>query len=472
MSGNAHAHYQGQRGIQGKWDLNELEEVFPRSRSLALSAQRANKPTGERKGKNIMKPHKLVRLKTRTASPLGRGLFLIPVLLLCLALSPGTQAVVPPPDGGYPGNNTAEGTQALQSLTTGVWNTALGFQALFRDTTGSSNTATGLRSLFSNVNGANNTATGVLALFQNTSGFNNTAVGWSALGVNSTGAHNTAVGVNALFHNNANFQTAVGRDALFANTVGAENVAVGYRALAANAAGGFSVAVGFQALDAATGGQNTAVGDNALGAVTTGARNTALGDVAGSNLTTGSNNVYIGAFQLAAAANESNTTRIKNIGTTPLNTGMFVEVDANGKLGFITSSRRYKHDIEPMDEASEALFALKPVTFRYNGEIDPAHAKMFGLIAEDVAEVSPNLAVRNAKGEVIAIRSDSINAMLLNEFLKEHRRVEELQATVAQQQKGMEVLTAQLKEQAAQIQKVSAQLETSKPAPKVVVNTP
>jgi len=419
-----------------------------------------------------MKPHKLIRLKTRTASPFGRGLLLIPVLLVCFALSPGTQAVVPPPGGGYPGSNTAVGTQALQSLTTGVWNTALGFQTLFSDTTGSSNTATGVRSLFSNVNGVQNTATGVLTLAGNTSGINNTANGWAALNGNVNGSNNTAVGVNALFHNNASFQTAVGRDALFANTVGAENVAVGYKALAANTTAGFSVAVGFQALDVATGGQNTAVGDNALGNVTTGARNTALGDLAGVGLTTGSNNVYIGVFQSAPAANESNTTRIRNIATTPLNTGMFVEVDANGKLGFITSSRRYKHDIEPMGDASEALFALKPVTFRYNGEIDPAHAKMFGLIAEDVAKVSPNLAVRDAKGEVVAIRSDSINAMLLNEFLKEHRRVEELQATVAQQQKGMEVLTAQLKEQAAQIQKVSAQLETSKPAPKVVVNRP
>jgi hypothetical protein len=418
-----------------------------------------------------MKPHKLIRLKTRTASPSSRGLFLIPVLLLCLALSPGAQAVVPPPDGGYPGSNTAEGTQALQSLTTGVWNTALGFQALFSDTTGSSNTATGLRSLFSNVSGANNTATGVLALGGNTNGFNNTAIGWSALRVNATGAHNTAVGVNALFNNNTSGNTAVGRDALFANTTGGNNNAFGRGALDSNTTGPFNNAHGNGALgDNINGFGNNAFGDFALGNNVTGDANTAIGDLAGINIT-GSGNVLIGQ-NVFGVAGENNTTRIRNIGTTPLNTGMFVEVDANGKLGFITSSRRYKHDIEPMDEASEALFALKPVTFRYNGEIDPAHAKMFGLIAEDVAEVSSNLAVRNAKGEVIAIRSDSINAMLLNEFLKEHRRVEELQATVAQQQKGMEVLTAQLKEQAAQIQKVSAQLETSKPASKVVVNTP
>jgi Chaperone of endosialidase len=418
-----------------------------------------------------MKPHKLIRLKTRTASPFGRGLLLIPVLLACFALSPGAQAVVPPPDGGYPGSNTAEGTQALQNLTTGVWNTALGFQALFSDTTGSSNTATGVRALLNN-NGANNTATGVLALGANTSGFNNTAVGWSALTTNSTGAHNTAVGVNALFRNTtASGNTAVGRDALFANTTGFSNNAFGRGALDANTTGPFNNAHGNGALgDNINGLGNNAFGDFALGNNVTGDSNTAIGDLAGINIT-GNGNVCIGA-SIVGVAGESNTTRIRNIGTTPLNTGMFVEVDANGKLGFITSSRRHKHDIEPMGDASEALYALKPVTFRYNGDIDPAHVKMFGLIAEDVAEVNPELAVRNAEGEVIAIRFDSINAMLLNEFLKEHRRVEELQATVAQQQKAMEVLTAQLKEQAAQIQKVSAQLEASKPATKVVVNTP
>jgi hypothetical protein len=418
-----------------------------------------------------MMPHKLIRLQTRTSSPFKRGLLLIPVLVACLALSTGTQAVVPPPDGGYPGSNTAEGTGALQNLTSGVWNTALGFQTLFSDTTGSSNTATGLRSLFSNVNGVNNTGTGVLTLGANTSGFNNTAVGWSALRLNTTGAPNTAVGVNALFNNNNDFSTAVGSQALFRNT-GFANTAVGYQALFNNTtSGNSSNAFGYQALLNQTNGLfNNGFGWKALNNNVSGDNNTAIGDGAGFNIT-GSGNVCIGAG-VNGLAGENNTTRIKNVGTTPLNTGMFVEVDANGKLGFVTSSRRYKHDIEAMGDDSKALYALKPVTFRYNGDIDPAHVKMFGLIAEDVAQVSPELAVRNAEGEVIAIRSDSINAMLLNEFLKEHRKVEELQATVSQQQKGMEVLTAQLKEQAAQIQKVSAQLETSKPAPKVVVNTP
>jgi hypothetical protein len=399
----------------------------------------------------------------------------------CIALSPNAQAVSPAPDGGYPGSNTAEGTQALQSLGSGVWNTALGYQTLFKNTAGSNNTATGLRSLYSNTTGIRNTATGVFALFNNNAGFNKTAIGWGSAQGNTTGVSNTAVGANALFRNSASYQTAVGSDALVGNTTGVGNVAVGNRALAANTVNSFSVAVGTQALDEATGGQNTAVGYSALGHVTTGASNTALGDLAGTSLTTGSGNVYIGAFQDASAVNESNTTRIRNIAGTPLNTGMSVEVDVNGKLGFISSSGRYKHDIEPMGNASEALFALKPVTFRYNGDIDPAHVKMFGLIAEEVAKVSPDLAVRNAKGEVAAIRFDSINAMLLNEFLKQHRKVEQQQATitqlestVAQQRKDFQAtvahLTARLDEQASQIQKVSAQFEATKPAPQVVNN--
>ena len=149
---------------------------------------------------------------------------------------------------------------------------------------------------------------------------------------------------------------------------------------------------------------------------------------------------------------------------------MFVQVDADGKLGFVTSSRRYKHDIEPMDKASEALYALKPVTYRYNGDIDPAHVKMFGLIAEDVAKVSPDLAVRNAKGQVDAIRFDSINAMLLNEFLKEHRKVEDLETIITKQQKEMETVIARLKEQESKIQKVSAQVELDRAAPQTVAN--
>jgi hypothetical protein len=432
-------------GIQGKriW-MRQRRRLFPGSFSLPFSEQHANKPTGERK-QNTMKPHKLI---------------LIPLLIVCFGLAPVAQAVNPPPDGGYPGFNTAEGTNALFNLNIaggGVYNTALGGLALFSDTIGAANTAVGLNALRFNTEGDSNTAVGVNALIFNTTSIQNVAVGQGALASNNGASSNANV--------------AVGYQALGRNNSGIRNVAIGYQALFNNTtAGNASNAVGYRALFNSNGLFNNAFGWLALGSVTSGGNNVAVGDDAGHTLTTGSGNVYIGAGQGASAAGENNTTRIRNIGTTPLNTGMFVEVDANGKLGFITSSRRYKHDIEPMGNASEALYALKPVTFRYNGDIDPAHVKMFGLIAEDVAQVYPDLAVRNAKGEVIAIRFDSINAMLLNEFLKEHERVEELQATVAQQQKGMEVLTAQLKEQAAQIQKVSAQVELNKRAPQTIAH--
>jgi uncharacterized coiled-coil protein SlyX len=151
------------------------------------------------------------------------------------------------------------------------------------------------------------------------------------------------------------------------------------------------------------------------------------------------------------------------------------------KLGYVNlSSRRYKDDIKPMDHASEVILALKPVTFRYKKEFDPTQGPGYGLIAEEVEKVNPDLVSHNDKGEIMTVRYDAVNAMLLNEFLKEHRKVAELRSTVAEQQKGIEVLTARLNEQATQIQKVSAQLaaasppsgglEASKPAPQVVNN--
>jgi uncharacterized coiled-coil protein SlyX len=452
---------------------------------------------------------------------------LIALVLGVFTLGQRAQAAVPAPDGGYAGGNTAEGQAALFSLTNGTYNTGVGLfslrsntegslntaigagtllvntgsrntatgaGALLSNTTAEGNTANGTFALFSNTIGENNTANGAFALFSSTQASGNTANGNHALFSNTTGAQNTAIGLQALLNNTTGtgntangafalfagttgeINTAFGVEALFNNTTGSNNTANGAFALESNTTGEGNTANGAAALATNIDGfQNTAIGAHALFQNTAGSNNTAIGFGAG-ELITGNGNVCIGAF-FPGVPGESNTTRIKNIATTALNTGMLVEVDADGKLGFITSSRRYKHEIEPMDKASEALFALKPVTFRYNGDIDPAHVKMFGLIAEDVAKVSPDLAVRNAKGEVDAIRFDSINAMLLNEFLKEHKKVEEQQAaiaelksTVAQQQKGMEVMMAQLKEQAALIQKVSAQIETSKSAPQVVIN--
>jgi uncharacterized coiled-coil protein SlyX len=241
--------------------------------------------------------------------------------------------------------------------------------------------------------------------------------------------------------------------------------------------------VGFTALDANTdGGANTAVGGAALTNITgttgTSSSNTALGFRAGFNLTTGQGNVYIGrGMEGDVLGVESNHTYIRNINTDGF-AGTTVVVDlATGRIGFLASSRRYKEDIKLMDKASEALFALKPVTFRYKKEIDPAGTPQFGLVAEDVEQVNPDLVVRDKEGKTSSVRYEQINAMLLNEFLKEHKKVEkqqatiaELKSTVAQQQKGMEALTAQLNEQAAQIQKVSAAVQMSKSATKVALN--
>jgi hypothetical protein len=260
----------------------------------------------------------------------------------------------------------------------------------------------------------------------------------------------------------------VGFQALGSNTTGIEQVAIGHGASSSIISLGFSVAVGFQALLNATGGQNTAVGDNALGNVSTGTLNTALGDLAGVGLTTGVGNVYIGGFVNAGSAAETNTTRIKNIystvqpvvGTNP----DYVTVNSSGRLGRgNVSSRRYKHDIKLMDKASEALFALKPVTFRYKQEFDETQTLAYGLIAEEVDKVYPNLVGRNAEGQPESVRYEQINAMLLNEFLKEHGKVQGLESEV-------KALSAALKEQAAQIQKVSAQLELQRSTPQVVAN--
>jgi len=363
-------------------------------------------------------------------------------VLACFAFVTRMQAapdVVPAPDGCYSGFTTAEGCNALQSLTTGAGNTALGW-----------------RSLFSNTNGSYNTGVGAGALILNT-GTSNTAVGAAALLLNTAGSNNTAVGTDALVYNTADRNTAVGANALLADTNGTDNCAVGFEALTLDTGGG----------------ANTAVGRGALDQNVSGSFNTAIGKDAG-GLATGSGNVYIG-HSVAGVAGENNHTYIRNINSTTVSGGGadVVTVDlTTGLLGHLSSSRRYKEDIKPMNKTSEVVYRLKPVTYRYKKDIDRSQSPAFGLIAEEVAQVDPDLVVRNSQGQPESVHYEMVNAMLLNEFLKEHKKVEELQATVAQQQKGMEVLTAQLKEQAAQIQKVSAQIEMSKPAPQIVTNKP
>ena len=392
-----------------------------------------------------------------------------------------SQAVVPAPDGAYPGGNTAEGQLSLGSLDTsaGLYNTAVGIYSLLSITDGDLCTALGAGTLFANT-APENTATGAGALFSNTTGEENTATGAFALFSNTTGTVNTAIGASALLSNtDGNFNTAVGQQALFANTSGQENTAVGFVALANHPTGNFNTAVGSTALLNTTGAENTAVGahtlaNNTIGNVntaiggnalfsSTGSGNIALGHNAGGSVSTASNVICIGT----SGANVDNSCFIGQIyfnvqpivGTDPDS----VTITSTGRLGRgNVSSRRYKHDIKPMDKASEALYALKPVSFHYNKEYDATQTLAFGLIAEEVAEVYPDLVGRNAAGEPESVRYEQINAMLLNEFLKEHRKNEEQEVTIARLQKQIEALTAGL-------QKVSAQVEVSK-LPQQVVN--
>ena len=436
--------------------------------------------------------------------PPRRAWLLLPLVIACFGLSPVIQAVSPPPDGGYGSGNTAEGSNALFSLTSGVWNTALGYQTLYNATTGNQNTATGYQALFSNTTGSLSVANGSQALYNNTTGTYNTATGFRTLYINTSGSNNTGNGFEALaFNTTGNNNAAIGYRALYSNTTGHDNVATGYQALYSNTTGFYNMANGQQALYSnATGYQNTANGVQALFRNTsgfnntaygfqalafnisgqintaigynalfnnTGTGNTALGQAAGFLLTTGSNNIDIGN---EGAPAESDTIRIGDSQTATFVAGIFgtttgiadavpVMIDSAGQLGTTSSSQRFKKEIKPMEQASEAILSLQPVTFQYKS--DPTGRAQFGLIAEEVAKVNPALVVRDAKGEIYSVRYDAVNAMLLNEFLKEHR-------TVQEQQKEIKALAAQLREQAALLQKVSDRLELRKPAPPMVVN--
>jgi hypothetical protein len=261
------------------------------------------------------------------------------------------------------------------------------------------------------------------------------------------------------------------------STAGFSNVAAGFQALFHSTSGNNNTASGSQALTSnATGSNNTAAGFQALFGNTTGGSNTALGFQAGASLTTGSHNIDIGNHGVAG---ESSTTRIGDVQTKTFiagihgataSGGVAVFVNSSGQLGTLTSSARFKDEIKPMDKVSEAILTLKPVTFRYKKEIDPAGIPQFGLVAEDVQKVNPDLVALDKEGKPYTVRYEAVNAMLLNEFLKEHQRVQEQEAIIARLKSGMQLLAATVTQQAAQIQKASAQLELSKPAPQTVLN--
>lgn len=361
-------------------------------------------------------------------------------------------------DGNF---NTANGAFALNFNSTGERNTAVGDSALNQNTEGNRNTATGNAALVVNTIGNANTAIGAAALFFNNAS-DNTAVGADALLANTTGDRNTASGVEALMSSTiGSANTAMGYQTLSSNTTGNLNTAIGHHALMSNTTEGGNTAVGGDSLTNYTGGGggNTAIGDQALFASNTGSLNTALGFAAGANVTTASNTICINA----EGENVSDSCYVGNIfgATSPGGIGVFV--NANGKLGTVVSSRRFKHDIKPMEQSSEVIYRLNPVSFRYNAEIEPTRPLTFGLIAEDVEQVDPNLVARDKDGSPFSVRYDQVNAMLLNEFLKEHR-------TVKAQQKEIESLKQELKEQRALIEKVTARIETDKVGTQPVVD--
>jgi len=383
-----------------------------------------------------------------------------------IAFLPKVHAVVPPPDGGYPGGNTAEGQNALLSQTTGGFNTALGWFSLKSVTTGSyntgvgagtlvvnsadQNTATGAAALLLNTTGSFNTANGALALLNNTTGHSNTAIGRGALQNNTTGDQNTAIGDRALFlDTTGHSNTATGSLALFINN-GIQNTANGAAALGSNS----------------TGNANTAIGDGALINNTAGSGNIALGAFAGDNVMTANDVICIGA----PGANVSNSCFIGQIFGATSSSGIPVLINSNNRLGTTTSSKRFKEDIKPMDKISEVLLALKPVTFRYKKEIDPTGTPQLGLVAEDVEKLNPDLVVRDKEGKPYSVRYDQVNAMLLNEFLKEHCKVQEQEGTIAQLKKEIDTIVAHSKEQDSQIQRVRDQVQMNRPDARVVVS--
>ena len=390
-----------------------------------------------------------------------------------LALVSVARAVDPPPDGGYPNQNTAEGEDALFSLTTGSDNTAVGYHALHNITDSSQNTAIGSSAL-ENATAGPNTAIGSDALSANTTGFNNTAV--SALTANTTGHDNTAVGFLSMEYNTTgSFNTALGTSANGGN--GDHNVAIGHKAMWGGG-GSNNVAVGYLALSFGVGDNNVAIGTQALW-LNSGSGNIAIGYAAGSSLhgKTG-HNIHIGnqgergdSGQIRIGTrNEQTGTFIAGITGVTVADGVDVMIDNRGQLGTVTSSVRYKESIESMPDESKVISSLQPVSFRYKKELDPAAIPQFGLVAEEVEKVAPELVVRDEEGKPYSVRYQAINAMLLSEFQKEHRKAEERAVTIKAQQERINQLEAAVSHLESRLEerngKKRAAIEPSSVAPR------
>jgi hypothetical protein len=338
----------------------------------------------------------------------------------------GTSALAANTTGGF---NTAAGSGALSSNTSGSGDTALGQGALSSNTTGSFNTALGQGALPSNTTGSSNTAVGENALLGNTTGFSNTASGFNALNSNTTGYQNTAVGSSTLLYNSSgSYDTADGVSALFSNTTGSSNTAVGTEALFKNATGSNNAAVGTEALYSAAGGSNdTAMGIQALYSAT-GNNNVGLGYGAGSN-PTGNYNIMVGNGGQAA---DDHVIRVGDVqtqtfiaGVAGVNvSGVPVLVSSGGQLGIASSSRRYKEDIQDMGDATANLMRLRPVRFRYKKPFeDGSKPVQYGLVAEEVAEVYPELVARSADGQIETVKYQVLDSMLLNELQKQNATI-------------------------------------------------
>ena len=378
--------------------------------------------------------------------------------------------------------NTAIGSGALVSNTTGEFNTASGGNALTSNTTGSENTASGSGALYSNTTGSNNTATGFGTMSHNTVGIDNTGFGSGALALNTAGNDNTANGSGALFNNTTgNNNTAVGQTALQANTTGASNTALGQAALLVNTTGYANTASGQNAMannttgnantaagQAAmlltppeasirllaayalqtntTGGSNTALGQDALVGNTTGSGNIAVGQAAASNVSgSNGNNIHIGSAGASGdsgviriGATQTNTYIAGIYGGTPGSPNLQVCVDASGMLGTTgcstPSSRRFKEQITDMGDSSSKLLQLRPVTFLYKPEYDDgSHALQYGLIAEEVADIYPDMVGYDKDGQPASVKYQSLTPMLLNEVQKQNAQLQNQNAQLQDQ---------------------------------------
>jgi hypothetical protein len=359
------------------------------------------------------------------------GAFLSLVAMACWGATPAAQAEC---REGCDGDNTFLGEDALLA-NSGTLDTAVGYLALNENVFGSWSTAVGAYALANSTSSMQNTVVGAFAMQDNQSSQLNTAVGALAMKSNTTGDSNTALGWSALLSNQTgNANTVAGLQALMENTTGSSNTAFGANTLIFNQSGN----------------DNTALGTNAL-LNNTGSSNIAVGESAGSALTTGKNNIDIGnagtageSARIRIGNNAHKNTFIAGISGVTVAGGVGVVVDTSGHLGTLTSSKRYKEAIKPMNDASDALLSLKPVTFRYKKELDPQAIPQFGLVAEDVAKVDPDLVAYDDSGKPYSVRYEAVNAMLLNEFLKQHRKVEGLQVTVKQMKETLEKLSARV----------------------------